>query len=48
MEAKQTKSGEGRFVFANKGIGLINQSIVFKITSLTNWIGVGIANRKQI
>lgn len=48
LEAKQTKSGEGRFVFVNKGLGVINQSIVFKITNLKNWIGVGIANQQQM
>lgn len=42
LMAKQSKSGQGRFVFVNKGTGSQNQMITFKIKSLKNWIGLGI------
>ena len=48
LQAKQTKSGEGRFIFVQKGFGQKNIKITFKITQLKNWVGLGIGLREKI
>lgn len=46
--ARQTKTGDGRFVFSNYHITSNNQKIIFKIKNLKNWIGLGVAIRDKI
>lgn len=43
--SKQSKTGEGRFVFTNFHITKPNQKIGFRIKTLKNWIGLGVAIR---
>lgn len=46
--AKQTKTGQGRFVFTNMQIISPNQKIFFKIKQLKNWIGLGVGIREKL
>ena len=48
IEAKQTKTNEGRFIFVEQGIGKVYQKITFQIINMKNWIGLGIALREKI
>lgn len=46
--ARQTKTGQGRFVFTNMQIISLNQKIFFKIKQLKNWIGLGVGIREKL
>jgi len=46
--AKQTKTGEGRFVFTNYHLSAPKQKIILKIKALKNWIGLGVGIREKL
>lgn len=46
--ARQSKTGEGRFVFTNIKLKFPGQKVAFRINTHKNWIGLGVAIREKL
>lgn len=46
--AKQSSTATSRFVLVEKGMGLKEKKISFKVNNLANWVGIGVCMKNKI
>jgi hypothetical protein len=46
--ATQSQTQSSRFVLIEEGMGVKSRRIKFRVTSLKNWIGVGVCMKNRI